>query len=238
MATPTTDQKIYDGDGDQLLVDHQLEQRLILIPDGKPTSKPDTASRIRIQWGQHLIDDLLAGRYRSLVCAVNAEDNSHGVISQLATLLPTSQWDAASITSYARMFAERKTVSVLKYDLDAVEVLAILRPAGQDALTLRDLAAGFRYVSQMIQLKPHRRPAASVSFLGARANRLVDDAVTSGGASGGGEPSFEAVLRVMHEAGFTGDVYPAPWMWESAPTAVFARFPFPASVDQMRQGGF
>lgn len=231
MPSHTTDQKIYDGDGDQLLVDHQLEQRIILVPDGKPTSKPDASARLRIQWGQHLIDDLLAGRYRSLVCAVNADDNSHGIISQLATLLPTSQWDAASITSYAKMFADRKTVSVLKYDLDAVEVLAILRPAGQDHLTLADLAAGFRYVAQMVQLKPQRRPAASVSFLGARANRLIDE-------GSGGEPSFEAVLRVMHESGFDGDVYPAPWMWESAPTAVFARFPFPASIDQMRQGGF
>lgn len=233
MTSPTTSQRIYDGDGDQLLVDHQLEQRIILVPDAKPTSKPDTASRLRILWGQHLIDDLLAGRYRSLVCAVNPDDNSHGIISQLATLLPTSQWDADSITSYARLFANRKTVSVLKYDLDAVEVLAILRPAGKDALTLRDLAEGFRYVGEMIALKPQRRPTAAVSFLGAHANRLVDDE-----SSAGGEPSFEAVLRVMHEAGFIGDVYPAPWMWESAPTAVFARFPFPASVDQMRQGGF
>jgi len=230
MPTDTTDPRIYDGDGDQLLVDHQLEERIVLVPDGKPTSKPDTSRRIRIQWGQHLIDDLLAGRYRSLVCAVNAEDNSHGIISQLATLLPTSQWDRDSITSYAKMFAERKTVSVLKYDLDAVEVLALLRPAGQGHLTLGDLAQGFRYVAEMIELKPRRRPAASVSFLGAHANRLTDET--------GSEPSFEAVLRVMHEAGFDGDVYPAPWMWESAPTAVFARFPFPDSLDQMRQGGF
>jgi hypothetical protein len=42
----------------------------------------------------------------------------------------------------------------------------------------------------------------------------------------------------MHEAGYAGDVYPAPWMWESAPTAVFARYPFPDSLETMRQGGY
>lgn len=241
MSSSATQQHIYDEDGDQLLVDHQLEQRIILVPDGRPTSKPDATRRIRIQWGQHLIDDLLAGRYRTLVCAVNPDDNSHGIISQLATLLPTSQWDAASITSYAKLFAARDKVSVLKYDLDAVEVLALLRPAGQDHLTLKDLAEGFHYVAEMVHLKPRRRPTASVSFLGAQANRLRDkiNAKQTGiSPAPAGEPSFETVLRVMYDAGFDGDVYPAPWMWESAPTAVFARFPFPDSLERMRQGGF
>ena len=35
-------------------------------------------------WGQCLLEDLLAGRYRSLVCAVNAKDNGHGIITELA----------------------------------------------------------------------------------------------------------------------------------------------------------
>ena len=73
-------------------------------------------------------------------------------------------------------------------------------------------------------------PTASVCFLGAHANRLENET--------GHEPTFEAVLRTMHDAGFVGDVYPALWMWESAPTAVYARYPFPASLDTMREGGF
>ena len=231
MSKHATHQKIYDGEADHLLVDHQLDERIILIPDGKPTSKPDASGRIRIMWGQHLLDDLLVGRYRSLVCAVNTEDNSHGIISQLATLLPTSQWDAASITSHAKTFAGRKSVSVVKYDLDAVEVLALLRPTNQAYFTLNDLAQGFHLVSQIVDRKHERQPVASVSFLGARANRLA-------GEDPDHEPSFETVLHTMHDAGFSGDVYPAPWMWESAPTAVFARYPFPDSVEHMRHGGF
>ena len=163
---------------------------------------------------------------------MNAEDNSHGIISQLAHLLPTSQWDTKSITDYGKMFAHRESLSVLKFDMDAVEVLALLRPTSHPHMTLADLRYGFRFVTEMVKQKPSRRPVASVSFLGAHANKLVElDESES-------EPSFETVLRVMHEAGFTGDVYPAPWMWESAPTAVFARYPFPESLEQMRQGGF
>jgi hypothetical protein len=230
MSSQLSDQRIYDGDGDQLMVSHQLSERLILAPDAKPTSKPDTAARLRIMWGQHLLDDLLAGRYRSLVCAVNAQDNSHGIISQLATLLPTSQWNVRSITEYAKQFVPREKVAVLKYDMDAVEVLALLGPTTRDHLTIGDLEQGFEIVTEMIRRKTQRLPVAAVSFLGARANKLVDES--------GREPSFETVLRTMHEAGFAGDVYPAPWMWEIAPTAVYARYPFPASLEHMRQGGF
>ena len=82
----------------------------------------------------------------------------------------------------------------------------------------------------MVRRKTQRLPTASVSFLGAHANKLVDEHDR--------EPSFETVLRSMHDSGFTGDVYPAPWMWESAPTAVYARYPFPASLEAMREGGF
>ena len=54
----------------------------------------------------------------------------------------------------------------------------------------------------------------------------------------GKEPSFETVLKTMYDAGYRGDVYPAPWMWESSPTAVFPRYPFPKSLTAMCEGGF
>ena len=73
-------------------------------------------------------------------------------------------------------------------------------------------------------------PVASVCFLGARANRLLD--------ADGREPSFETVLKVMYGAGYRGDVYPAPWMWESAPTAMFPRYPFPDSLKRVCEGGY
>ena len=54
----------------------------------------------------------------------------------------------------------------------------------------------------------------------------------------GHEPSFETVLRTMHEAGYIGDVYPSPSMWRAGQTGVYARFPFTGALDQMRGGGF
>ena len=231
MAQNELIDRIYESGADQAVVDMSVPQKLLILPDAAPSSKPDTTPRIRIPWGQHLLDDLLAGRYRSLVCAVNAEDNSHGIIGQLASLLPTSQWTPKTITDYARQFAENDKVSVLKYDMDAVEVLALLRPAGHDHLTLDDLTEGFGIVCEMIRRNTNRLPTASVSFLGARSNLLVDK-------PGGHEPSFEAVLRAMHEAGYSGDVYPAPWMWESYPTALYARYPFPQSLEDIQRGGF
>jgi hypothetical protein len=42
----------------------------------------------------------------------------------------------------------------------------------------------------------------------------------------------------MYSAGFRGDVYPSPWMWESAPVGVFPRYPFPEVLKQMCEGGF
>lgn len=223
--------RIYESGADQAVVDMSVPQKLLILPDASPSSKPDTTPRIRIPWGQHLLDDLLAGRYRSLVCAVNAEDNSHGIIGQLASLLPTSQWTPKTITDYARQFAENDKVSVLKFDMDAVEVLGLLRPAGHEHLTLGDLSEGFGIVCEMIRRNTSRLPTASVSFLGARSNLLVEQ-------PGGHEPSFEAVLRAMHEAGYSGDVYPAPWMWESYPTALYARYPFPQSLEDIQRGGF
>lgn len=229
MSSETTTGQIYEGEGDRLMEEISLGEKLILLPDARPSRQADITPRMRIQWGQHLLDDLVAGRYRSLVCAVNADDNSHGIIGQLANLLPTCQWSDESITRHARMF-HSPHVSVVKYDMDMLEVLALLRPEGQDHLSLDDISKGFRMVSEMIRRRPQRMPSASVCFLGAHANQLHD--------ADGREPSFETVLRLMHEGGYCGDIYPALWMWESAPTAVYARYPFPPSLDAMREGGF
>src|SRR5439155_1619367 len=176
--------------------------KIILVPDAFPSKVPDKSPRLRIMWGQHLLEDLLAGRYRSLICAVNTEDNSHGIISQLATLLPTSQWDRDSITEHARQFrAGGDRARVIKYDMDMVEVLAILRPSTHPHLMIEDLSRALKIVAEMVNRRPMRLPSASVSFLEARANALVD--------RDGNVPSFETVLRTMHEAGYYGDVYPS-----------------------------
>jgi hypothetical protein len=204
--------------------------RLILLPDAPPSRVPDRTPRVRIMWGQHLLDDLVAGRYRTFICAVNEQDNSRGIISQLAAFLPTSQWDEQSITAYAQTFSRSgRKAKVLKYDMDRVEVLAILRPPGQDRLSLPDLSAAFSIAVEMIRGDRSRQPSASVSFLEARANLLVD--------RDGRAPSFEGVLQAMNQAGYTGDVYPSPSMWRAAPTGVFARYPFSESLDARRNGG-
>ncbi len=113
--------------------------------------------------------------------------------------------------------------------MDTVEVLAVLRPASRPQLTVDDLGKAFRIVAEMISRKPGRVPSASVSFLDARANALVDRE--------GAEPSFETVLRTMHESGYSGDVYPSPSMWRAGQTGVYARYPFTGALDQMRGGG-
>ena len=113
--------------------------------------------------------------------------------------------------------------------MDMVEVLAILRPTGHAQLTLEDLSAAFRIIGEMVRRTPTRQPSASVSFLEARANALV--------GPDGQEPTFEAVLRTMHEAGYDGDVYPSPSMWRMGPVGVYPRYPFPGALDQMRRGG-
>ena len=222
---------IYRGDGDHLMQEFQESERIILVPDALPGKTPDRTPRLRIMWGQHLLDDLVAGRYRTLICAVNSNDNSHGIIAQLAKFLPTSQWDVNSITAYAKSFDLTEKVKVLKYDMDSVEVLAVLRPARQPNLTLPDLAAAMRLAVELLRnCSCCRQPSASVSFLEARANVLVDDT--------GASPSFETVLKTMHEAGFTGDVYPSPGMWHTNTTGVFARYPFASSLESRRAGGF
>jgi hypothetical protein len=231
MSTRLKGCHIYEGPGDDLMEQADAGRRVVVVDDGAAGSRdPDPVQRIRIMWGQRLIDDLMAGRYRTLVCAVNTIDNRNGFIHTLAERLPTSQWREPGIASYARHFADSSRVRVLKYDMDLVEVLALLRPTSHDHLTLADLAEGFGLVTAMLRCRPERFPVASVSFLGARANRLLD--------ADGQEPSFETVLKVMYDSGYRGDVYPSPQMWNSAPTAVFPRYPFPESLTRRCEGGY
>ena len=224
--------RIYDGDGDTLMEADRQSNRLVIMPVGDPREVDASRKRIRIQWGQFLLNDMLTRRYRTLVCGVNPVDNSRGIINLIAQALPTSQWDNESITKYAKGFAELspdKTL-VLKYDMDDVKIFALLRPHNRDVFTLEEFKTGFEKVAQMAEGRRDRMPMASVSFLGAKSNRLVDEH--------GNEPSFESVLRTMFEAGYRGDVYPSVRMWELAPTGVFATYPFPDSLKVMRSGGF
>ena len=80
----------------------------------------------------------------------------------------------------------------------------------------------------MLAGRRERWPVASVSFLGAKSNQLLD--------RDGQEPSFESVLRTMFEAGYRGDVYPSFGMWELAPTGAFASYPFPQGLDVTNSG--
>jgi len=228
----TASPQVYDGDLGNILAGHAEADRITIVPDKELSSKPDATPRIRIQWGQHLTDDIVARRYGSLACSVNTEDNSRGIIAKLADQLHTSQWDSRTITEHARRHAREGRVTIVKYDMDAIEVLALLRPAGQESLSLDDLHAGFGMIAQMVKTKPQRRlPIASVSFIGSKANKLID-------RSTGSSPTLETVLRTMLDAGFAGDVYPPPAMWRNAPEVVFARYPFPDSINRMRDGGY
>lgn len=230
--------RLYDDEGDLLVQADRRSDRVILLPAGDARTASRDRDRIRIMWGQHLLADLVAGHYRTVVCAVNDTDNSHGIIGELFELIATSQWTVKSATSFAKMFHESVTIHaaedrepyILKFDLDRVLILALLRPVKRDHLTVEDLSHGFQTVQKMLAGRRDRWPVATVSFLGAKSNRLV--------AEKGGEPSFETVLRTMYEAGYRGDVYPSLGMWEMAPTAVFASYPFPESLDVMRTGGF
>lgn len=232
---PLTDEpRIYDDQADDLMASEQFPDRVSLLPSERTRVEP--GQRMRILWGQDMLRDVLDGRYRAVVCSVNDADNAHGIIAQITNLVTTSQWSEASVTSYARMFQESVSIHaahdkepyVLKYDLDAVLVLAILRPRGQDHFTLRDLQRGFTTVARMLQGRAERLPVASVSFLGARSNRLV--------GADGREPSFESVLGAMYHAGYRGDVYPAPGMWRFGHVGVFPSYPFPESLERMRGG--
>lgn len=246
--------RVYDGEGDALMgasagkastqPGHPAAgaswsgEHVTLLPDA-PTLV-DKAGRIRMLWGQQMIPDLLAGRYRAVVCGVNSEDNSHGVIAQIVDLTSTSQWTAKTVTSYAKMFndaigihaADDREPFILKYDLDSVLVLAMLRPKGRDHFTLDDLSRGFKTIVKMLQGRRERIPVASVSFLNARANRLIESEKSQR------EPSLESVLRTMYEAGFRGDVYPPPRAWSVGHVGVFPCYPFPEGLERMRSGGF
>lgn len=230
--------RIYDDEGDLLVQADRRSDRVILLPHGDPKVASRDRDRIRIMWGQQMLADLVGGRYRTVVCGVNHEDNARGIIGELIDLIDTSQWSTHAATQYARMIqdsvgvldASDREPYVVKYDLDQLLILALLRPRGRDHFTLDDIARGFKTINKMLRNRHDRRPVASVSFLGAKSNRLV--------GPDGDEPSFESVLRVMYEAGYRGDVYPSLHMWNQAPTGVFASYPFPASVDLMRKGGF
>jgi hypothetical protein len=230
--------RLYDGEGDLLVQADQAPDRVVLLPSGDPRKASSSPDRIRIMWGQHLLADLVAGRYRTVVCGINDQDNAGGIVGELLQVVPTSQWTVKSATSYARIFHESVAIHaandrepyVLKFDLDALLILALLRPRQREHFTLEDLSRGFQTVARMLIGRGDRRPVASVSFLGAKSNRLVGE--------GGREPSFESVLRVMFESGYRGDVYPSLGMWALSPTGVFANYPFPESIDDMRRGGF
>ncbi|MCH8824102.1 MAG: hypothetical protein IH984_11405 [Planctomycetes bacterium] len=238
QAEEQSEMRLYDDEGDLLLQADARAERVILLPAGDPKAASKDRDRIRIQWGQHILADLVAGRYRTAICAVNDLDNTHGIIGELLELVPTSQWNIDSATAFARMFHESVAVHsagdhepyILKFDLDRILIMALLRPRGQDHFTLDDLSRGFATITKMLAGRRERWPAASVSFLGAKSNRLAD--------ADGNEPAFESVLRTMFEAGFRGDVYPSLGMWELAPTGAFASYPFPDSLKVMRSGGF
>ena len=179
---------------------------------------------------------MLDGRYRTVICGVNEEDNSHGIVAQLVHLVTSSQWTQNTVTNYAKVFQESVSVHaahdqepyVLKYDLDSILILALLRPRGKDHFSLQDLSRGFATITKMLRDRRDRQPVATVSFLGARSNRLINEK--------GSEPSFERVLRTMYQSGYRGDVYPAPALWSKGDVGVFATYPFPEGVERMRQG--
>jgi hypothetical protein len=236
MTDASESVKLYDEGADDLLNADSFPDRVSLLQADQ--GAPQSGSRLRILWGQNLLADVLDGRYRAVICGVNDSDNSHGVIAQICSLLTTSQWSSNSVTSYAKMFQESLQVHaandrepyILKFDLDSVLILAMLRPQGRDFFTVGDIARGFRTITKMLQGRADRRPVCSVSFLGATSNKLVvDDANQQ-------EPSFETVLRSMHDAGYRGDVYASPQMWNYAHVGVFPSYPYPQGVDRMRAG--
>ena len=228
--------RLYVGDGDRLLEADRNTDRIVLLPSNDPRQATIGGGEIRIQWGQSLLRDVLSGRYRTVVCSINDTDNSHGIIGTLLEMVTTSQWNIESATSYAKVFQDAIGLHdrhdnepyVLKFDLDSLLILAILRPKGKDHFSMEDLEKGFRTVSKMIENRHDRQAVASVSFLGARSNQLRDGT--------GKEPPFEMVVKSMYNAGYRGDIYPSRAMWHTAPTGVFATYPFPDSLDRMREG--
>jgi hypothetical protein len=234
--------RLYDEETDHLISADLAPDRVSLLPgEGHAHDthgSMSTSERIRVMWGQDLFRDVIDGRYRAIVVGGNDAGTTHGIISKLVDTVTTSQWTGRSVTSYAKMFQESAAIHaardkepyVLKYDLDSVLVLAILRPRNRDFFTLDDMARGFATVGKMIQDRRERLPVATVSFLNARANRLVKS------ASDSSEPSFEAVLRTMFNAGYRGDIYPPPAAWKLGGVGVFPNYPFPAGITRMGEG--
>ena len=226
--------KLYDGGAEDLMDSDLAPDRVSLLPGA--TGKLAPGERIRIMWGQDMLRDVLDGRYRAVICGVNDADNSHGIIAQICDLVATSQWTARSVTSFAKMFhgsvsihaASDKEPYVLKFDLDSVLILGLLRPAGRDHFTMEDLGRGFETISKMLHDRRERLPVASVSFLHARANKLR--------GADGQEPTFESVLRTMYGAGYRGDVFVSPALWRFGHVGVFPSYPFPAGLERMRAG--
>lgn len=237
-SQPHVNGRLYDDEADLLLGSEKFPDRVSLLPAGAIGSGvgPGAFERIRIMWGQDMLRDVLDGRYRAVVCGVNDSDNSHGIIAQFVDLIQTSQWTARGVTSFAKMFHESVSIHaardrepyVLKYDLDSLLILALLRPHGRDHFTPDDISRGFATVVKMLRGRKERLPVASVSFLNARANKLQ--------GPDGQEPSFESVLRAMYNAGFRGDVYPAPAHWRFGHVGVFPSYPFPEGIEEMRKG--
>jgi hypothetical protein len=234
--------RLYDEETDHLISADLAPDRVSLLPgEGHAHdthNSMSTSERIRILWGQDLFRDVVDGRYRAIVIGVNDTDNVSGIISKLVDTVTTSQWTGRSVTSYAKMFQESAAIHaardkepyVLKYDLDSVLVLALLRPRNRDHFTLDDLSKGFATITKMIQDRRERLPVATVSFLNARANRLVKSATDSA------EPSFESVLRTMFDSGYRGDIYPPPAAWKLGGVGVFPNYPFPAGITRMGEG--
>ena len=101
MGKQSFDGQINEGSGDDLAGNIDHGSRIILLPDAPLSQRePLGTEHIRILWGQRLSDDLLSGRYRALVCAVNARDNILVCISMLAKTLPRSRWNERLITEY------------------------------------------------------------------------------------------------------------------------------------------
>ena len=232
--------RLYEDETDHLVPAELAPEKLTLLPGAgispSATGTVSTNERIRVMWGQDMLRDVLDGRYRAIVVGVNDEDNSHGIIAQLVQLVTTSQWTTRAVTSYAKMFQESVSIHaasdkepyVLKFDLDSVLILALLRPRGRDHFSIDDLRRGFSTVSKMLNDRKDRLPVASVSFLNARANKLE--------GKDGKEPSFQSVLHTMFEGGFRGDVYAAPAMWQLGHIGVFPSYPFPEGVSRMAEG--
>ena len=62
--------KVYEDDGDLLMDASKVAAKVVVVPSGDPRSAAAT-DRMRLVWGQHLLSDLLDGRYRTVVCGIN-----------------------------------------------------------------------------------------------------------------------------------------------------------------------